>query len=150
MIVDDNYRHALQIFKDADSGGIRLQASALDGSLPKRLVCRALCIFVATVFSYWYQNAHLDCFHQLQNSIEGLGTACRASESAYWRPAALHIQPRLRTPAGAQWRARAPFRGQERYIFFPSDFALFLANLTYHTDADLFMQVIDDLAESKI
>jgi hypothetical protein len=34
-IIDDNYQHALQIFKDSNSGGIRLQASALRGPLKR-------------------------------------------------------------------------------------------------------------------
>ncbi len=35
IIIDDNYQHALQILKDEDSGGIRLQASVLRGPLKR-------------------------------------------------------------------------------------------------------------------
>ncbi|KAL8959971.1 MAG: hypothetical protein Q9193_003244 [Seirophora villosa] len=35
-IIDDNYQHALRVFKDRDSGGIRLQASALRGELKRK------------------------------------------------------------------------------------------------------------------
>ena len=37
VIIDDNYQHALQIFKDIDSGGIRIQASALKGPLKRQV-----------------------------------------------------------------------------------------------------------------
>ena len=43
VILDDNYRHALQILKDENSGGIRLQASVLRGHM-KRSVCTSACI----------------------------------------------------------------------------------------------------------
>jgi len=35
MIVDDYYQHALRLYRDKDSGGIRLQASVLRGDLKK-------------------------------------------------------------------------------------------------------------------
>ncbi|KAL8779203.1 MAG: hypothetical protein Q9213_007049 [Squamulea squamosa] len=35
MIRDDEFAHALRVFRDRDSGGIRLQASVLKGELKK-------------------------------------------------------------------------------------------------------------------
>lgn len=34
-IVDDHYEHALRLYRDRDSGGIRLQASVLRGDLKR-------------------------------------------------------------------------------------------------------------------
>ncbi|KAL8936999.1 MAG: hypothetical protein Q9211_003903 [Gyalolechia sp. 1 TL-2023] len=34
-IIDDNYEHALRVFRDRDSGGIRLQASVLRGEMKR-------------------------------------------------------------------------------------------------------------------
>lgn len=34
-IIDDNFEHALRVFRDRDSGGIRLQASVLRGELKR-------------------------------------------------------------------------------------------------------------------
>ncbi|KAL8837596.1 MAG: hypothetical protein Q9170_002473 [Blastenia crenularia] len=40
-IIDDNFEHALRVFKDRDSGGIRLQASVLRGELKRTPVWTA-------------------------------------------------------------------------------------------------------------
>ncbi|KAL8966945.1 MAG: hypothetical protein Q9197_005697, partial [Variospora fuerteventurae] len=40
-IIDDNFEHALRVFKDRDSGGIRLQASVLNGELKRKPVWTA-------------------------------------------------------------------------------------------------------------
>jgi hypothetical protein len=40
-ILDDNYVHALQLFKDEDSGGVRLLASVLRGPLKRSPVWTA-------------------------------------------------------------------------------------------------------------
>ncbi|KAL8757428.1 MAG: hypothetical protein Q9184_004217, partial [Pyrenodesmia sp. 2 TL-2023] len=44
-IIDDNFEHALRVFRDRDSGGIRLQASVLKGELKRTPVWTA---FVTT------------------------------------------------------------------------------------------------------
>ncbi|KAL8736964.1 MAG: hypothetical protein Q9181_002160 [Wetmoreana brouardii] len=40
-IVDDNYEHALRVFRDRDCGGIRLQASVLSGELKRKPIWTA-------------------------------------------------------------------------------------------------------------
>ena len=35
LIIDDNYEHVLRVFKDRDSGAIRLQASVRSGELKR-------------------------------------------------------------------------------------------------------------------
>ena len=35
LIIDDNYEHALRVFRDRDSGGIRMQASVRSGDLKR-------------------------------------------------------------------------------------------------------------------
>ena len=35
IIIDDHYEHALRVYRDKDSGGVRLQASVLGGSLKR-------------------------------------------------------------------------------------------------------------------
>ncbi|KAL9002802.1 MAG: hypothetical protein Q9188_004287 [Gyalolechia gomerana] len=41
QIIDDNFEHALRVFRDRDSGGIRLQASVLGGELKRTPVWTA-------------------------------------------------------------------------------------------------------------
>ncbi|KAI4166691.1 MAG: hypothetical protein LQ348_007777, partial [Seirophora lacunosa] len=55
-IIDDNYEHALRVFKDRDSGGIRLQASVLRGELKRTPVWTA---FITTHIhsSRWMRKA---------------------------------------------------------------------------------------------
>lgn len=39
-IVDDHYEHALRLYRDRDSGALRLQASVLRGELKRFVYCK--------------------------------------------------------------------------------------------------------------
>ena len=49
QIVDDNFKHALRLFKEKDSGGIRLQASVLSGELKRYSFVSSLCRYTFTL-----------------------------------------------------------------------------------------------------
>ncbi len=51
-IVDDHYEHALRLYRDKDSGGIRLQASVLRGDLKRWILKPRPSSFILTSFSW--------------------------------------------------------------------------------------------------
>ena len=73
LIVDDHYEHALRLFKDRDSGGIRIQASVRSGELKRYSAER----FSERTRTHASQNARVDCFHNPSDcfahvDVEGL------------------------------------------------------------------------------
>ncbi|KAG7001996.1 hypothetical protein G7Y79_00030g065290 [Physcia stellaris] len=58
LIIDDYYEHALRVFKDRDSGGIRLQASVRGGDLKRTPVWTAFITHLIASPTWMWRDPH--------------------------------------------------------------------------------------------